>query len=562
MNCTRPLQVCPTALLAMSFVLAVSSHLEAGWILESPAEAMENNRNHANPIALVTLHDVRQLSQAEVHRHYGRGFMSNRPAFAMRAKFVEVLRGAPAERPLEIPFVFVSLDEDLRRPLTPAQRAKLLEGGNAVLCVDHNPVYKNPPAITVWPVSSLESDDRVKFWRKVTALWNMPEAKQRRQALLDGCRDPLPEFQDYCLQRLANWEGRKPDKNAAEQLDLPSALPVVWERFVDPATPFGVLATCDRCLSKMSPGWRTHPARYDVMARALRRHSALKPTPKGRTLDRHSDSQLFESKLMALSHVPGRERQTYDLFLEIINADQGDYRSQTLSHMAHLYRPHSLDPQQQQLNREIWDRLATALANAADTHKASSAGWAISMIARDYSYLGGIPQEVATALDTELKVAPGKPSPLMDTNIGFWFKGEREALVKGRPVATVVERKRREGYTDLTVPTKSQVGRKVVLVVTPGYKEFPVFGYWSQSSWRGWQAEPVWFDKPPTWPKYGDGVVVVTGTLAERNDVPTFPLNLVEPFASGLPVPPGYDAAEIRRRYVLTDAQGEMVEVK
>ncbi len=85
---------------------------------------------------------------------------------------------------------------------------------------------------------------------------------------------------------------------------------MVWERFVDPATPLGVLATCDGCLSKMSPGWRTHPARYDVMARALRRQSVLKLPPEERMQDQPMNYQFFESKLMPLSHAPGLEVQT------------------------------------------------------------------------------------------------------------------------------------------------------------------------------------------------------------------------------------------------------------
>ena len=58
----------------------------------------------------------------------------------------------------------------------------------------------------------------------------------------------------------------------------------------------------------------------------------------------------------------------------------------------------------------------------------------------------------------------------------------------------------------------------------------------------------------------GEGFVVVTGTLAQRNDVPVFTLDLTSPFGVGLPVPPRYDVEDIRQRYVVCDVQWEVAE--
>lgn len=67
-------------------------------------------------------------------------------------------------------------------------------------------------------------------------------------------------------------------------------------------------------------------------------------------------------------------------------------------------------------------------------------------------------------------------------------------------------------------------------------------------------------EKQPQWPDGGVGFVVVTGTVVERTDVPVFKLDPELPFGAGLPVPQGYDAEDIRRRYVIGDVQWELVE--
>ena len=202
-------------------------------------------------------------------------------------------------------------------------------------------------------------------------------------------------------------------------------------------------------------------------------------------------------------------------------------------------------------------RLTVEFANA-KPQRALSAASAISQIANDYSYLGRIPDHVATMLDAKTDHLPRSAA----VQIRSWFEHYWDEIPERRATAALVERKRKEGFIDLTSPTKSLVGKKVVYVTSLGmsFNRDPIFGYATWSTWCSWNDEPVWVDKSPNWPAAGKGLVVVTGTLVERNDVPVFMLNPDEPFGPGLPVPPGYDAEDIRRRYVIVDAVGQVVE--
>ena len=259
---------------ACVLVMLMAGKTHAGWMFEPYLRVFETFRNPANLLALGTLQDVRQLSHEEVKDRFGGTWWPDRPCFGLRVNVVEVLRGVPTAESLEVPFAIIDVPEFPLGQGTDQQRETCLTGRKALVLVNRTPESKEP-SFSVWTVTSFEADEQVQFWRKVAALWNMPDVPDRRQVLLAGCRDSLPAFQDYCCNRLAIWDGGKPDDNAAEQLDRAAALPVIWGRFVDPKTPLDVLVTCDEILGEKALrsgqaflGWRTHPARYDVMERA------------------------------------------------------------------------------------------------------------------------------------------------------------------------------------------------------------------------------------------------------------------------------------------------------
>nr|MCU0981053.1 hypothetical protein [Pirellulaceae bacterium] len=548
---------------ACVLVMLMAGKTHAGWMFEPYLRVFETFRNPANLLALGTLQDVRQLSHEEVKDRFGGTWLPDRPCFGLRVNVLEVLRGMPTAEPLEVPFAIIDVPEFPLGQGTDRQREACLKGRKALVLVNRTPASKEP-SFSVWTVTSFEADEQVQFWRKVAALWNMPDVQDRRQGLLAGCRGSLPAFQDYCCNRLAIWDGGKPDDNAAEQLDRAAALPVIWERFVDPKTPLDVLVTCDEILGEMALrhgpaflGWRTHPARYDVMDRALRRHSESNPPPHFRFFPRY-EPNVWEGVLTALSHFPGRTRQTYRLFLDVIDAKTDSCWPQTLRHLRHLYRPHSADFEQQQLNRDICDRLAADLTTA---DRATSAAWAICDIARDCSYVGDVPARVATILDSDVDCLPPREAAYVRAS----FKQAREEMAKLRATAAAVERRRREGHAVLTIPTKSQVGHKVVFV-TSGHRPThePPFGHQVLSYWSGSRGEPVWLEirlATPTQSNLsGLDHVVVTGTLAERNDLPVFVFDPTQPWGTGLPVPPGYDVEDIRRRHVIVDVKWELVD--
>jgi hypothetical protein len=551
--------------LIICLLAVMAADVQAGWLVESREAVFESRRNTAKQIGVVILRDVHQLSQDEVERVYGTGFLSDRPAYSLRAEFRQTLRGAPPTAPLKIPFTFIGPYEDFPTPKTNQEREADLEGREAVVIVSPGEVPRQPIVFQVLLVKSDETladwDETVKLWRKLTALWNTADSDQRRSELRAGCRDALPEFQDYCCRRLANWSGGKPDPNAAEQIEPLAALPVIWNVFKDPVTLMGVLATCDEILGRTSPGWRTHPTRHDVLAAALRRQSQSPKLPD----PMQTDFNLFLQKLSAVSHFPGKERGAYKLFDEIIQSARQQYPttlgscsdSQTgLGSLSYLYRPHSQDADQQRLNQTIWDRLVTALAKP-DT--AESAANARDNIARDYAYVGLLPTHVSEALAAPRDELP----PAMALKVTSNFDHLRQKLPEFSLAAPVAERLRKAGYEHLTVPTRSQLGKKVVFVTSPGRSLLsdPVFGHGSWSSWCGWYDAPVWIEKPADWPKGGPGLMVVTGTLAERHDVPVFRLDadVNAPFQTGLPVPSDQDAEEVKQRYLVVDVTWQLL---
>jgi hypothetical protein len=542
--------------LVICLLAVTAADVHAGWAFESREAMFESRRNTAKQIGVVVLRDVQQLPQEEVELVYGTGFMSNRPAFSLRAEFRETLRGAPPTAPLKVPFTFIGAYEDFPTPKTNQEREALLEGSEAVVIVFRGEVPTQPISVQVMQVKSDETltdwDETVKLWRNLTALWNTADPDQRRSELRAGCRDALPEFQDYCCRRLANWSGGKPDHNAAEQIEPLAALPVIWNVFKDPATSMGVLATCDEILGRMSPGWRTHPTRYDVLAAALRRQSQSRPLPD----PLQTDFNLFLKTLSAVSHFPGKEREAYQLFDEVIQSAPKLYGPTALSHLSYLYRPHSQDADQRRLNQEIWDRLVGAIAKP-DT--AESTASAIYNIARDYAYLGSLPAHVS-----EIVAAPRDELPsAIAFKVTSNFDQFREKLPEFSLAAPVAERLRKAGYENLTVPTRSQLGKKVVFVTKPGLALLsdPVYGHGTWSSWCSWYDAPVWIEKPADWPESGTGLMVVTGTLAERHDVPVFRLDadVSAPFQTGLPVLASQDADQIKRRYIVVDVTWQLV---
>ena len=140
-----------------------------------------------------------------------------------------------------------------------------------------------------------------------------------------------------------------------------------------------------------------------------------------------------------------------------------------------------------------------------------------------------------------------------------WLAGRSLANV----AEGVVERLRKDGYENLTVPTRSQLDKKVVFVTKPGLALLsdPVFGHGTWSSWCSWYNAPIWIEKPADWPRGGKGLMVVTGTLVEHCDVPAFKLDsdLAAPFHAGLPVPAGENVEDVGRRYIIVDVSWNLV---
>ena len=93
--------------LVICLLAVMAADVQAGWLFESREAMFESRRNTAKQIGVVILRDVHQLPQDEVERIYGTGFMSNRPAYSLRAEFRETFRGAPPTAPLKIPFTFI-----------------------------------------------------------------------------------------------------------------------------------------------------------------------------------------------------------------------------------------------------------------------------------------------------------------------------------------------------------------------------------------------------------------------------------------------------------------------
>jgi hypothetical protein len=74
-------------------------------------------------------------------------------------------------------------------------------------------------------------------------------------------------------------------------------------------------------------------------------------------------------------------------------------------------------------------------------------------------------------------------------------------------------------------------------------------------------ARTVWIDGLDAWPPELRGKVVeVTGKVIERSDLPVFVHQDGEPERAGIPVGPGTDLEQARRRFLLTEARWKVVE--
>ena len=93
----------------MCLFLVLAGDVQAGMPFESKAQALEGYRRHYDPIALVTLHEVRRVAQDEVERISRAGWLASKPHYVFRAKIVETLRGTPFKGSVDIPCTFVPL---------------------------------------------------------------------------------------------------------------------------------------------------------------------------------------------------------------------------------------------------------------------------------------------------------------------------------------------------------------------------------------------------------------------------------------------------------------------
>ena len=74
-------------------------------------------------------------------------------------------------------------------------------------------------------------------------------------------------------------------------------------------------------------------------------------------------------------------------------------------------------------------------------------------------------------------------------------------------------------------------------------------------------GQTVWIDGLDAWPPELRGKVVdVTGKVIERSDLPVFVHQDGEPEKAGIPVGPGTDLAQARRRFLLTEARWKVAE--
>ena len=74
-------------------------------------------------------------------------------------------------------------------------------------------------------------------------------------------------------------------------------------------------------------------------------------------------------------------------------------------------------------------------------------------------------------------------------------------------------------------------------------------------------ARTVWIDGLDAWPPELRGKVVeVTGKVIQRSDLPVFVHQDGQPERAGIPVSPGTDLEQARRRFLLTAARWKVVE--
>jgi hypothetical protein len=74
-------------------------------------------------------------------------------------------------------------------------------------------------------------------------------------------------------------------------------------------------------------------------------------------------------------------------------------------------------------------------------------------------------------------------------------------------------------------------------------------------------SQTIWIDGLNEWPpELRDKVLEVTGKVIQRSDLPVFVHQDGEPERAGIPVGPGTDFEQARRRFLLAEARWKVVE--
>ena len=489
-------------------------------LLLAPAEAvrvpitMETVREGGQPVILAEI-----VASSHIDTPAENGARRAREGYALKLDVHDVLRGKLDAAQIEIPFSgkgYNAVWEWEEKPAVGMKALVYLASGSGASWND----YGRPGSIV--PLAEFD-DARVATVRRIVSLWEMSGA-DRDRALRKGCVDADAAYAEYCVIDLI---GRSVD------------VEFMWTLFHDERAPIAVLIKCDVFLSRRfaSHGWRSHPARHDVLAAAAERHL------EGIRNDGQLNMLVYE-----MCRFPADRQQVLQLLETVLGREsEANFSMGAAMRLGCLYAQLPGDGRDQRLNRDVVAAIRRVLAGE-DPEAARGAAYALDTIARSAGNRGMISSEILELVSTEAERATTEKLRTMLQEIGrkaVEESADTKQLLTDDPPAVV-----------LTEKWTEKVGKQVVIagITSPHCHE--KFGCPVEVG-----GKLVWIEGADGWPAVHSNRkgILLRGRLMQVRDIPVFRPEPGQPFAEGLPVPQPYDLEDAGTRLVLRDAKWELL---
>lgn len=485
-------------------------------------------------VFMATLHEPRKVERRE------EGWPEPSVGFRFKLKPVEFIRRGkldPKTQEVEVPFsqhfMFRNGEQGPTEGMKVLAFFWVAENGTPELYGDYDGIVE----IEDWKPPYVDGV------RKFDALMAIEDPAERWKATKVGLEDKNRFFAGRCLDRIAAsgstfYNSGRPVNTEARAL--------LWKLYTAPQSDWPTVVRAEDFFRQEFDveGWGNFDTRYDVLSSAMRR-----VVDERQELGEYCEPALkakcpiwfgsMDYAFMDLCRVPNRTRQTFELAQYLTAKLPPQYRRTIASRVFLLYRPHTIDPAQQKLNREVVDFVSKRLASEAECRWAKDG---LLGIAKACAAYGPIPQEVATNLS-------GQGVPIHDSATGYLI--EDWNTLQKRPLRVLPTE-----APLLAQPWQAYLDKRVTVIVgqvnyTNAYgTAFIVDGD------RLWMPNVPHRVRESRYP----ALWRVTGTLTHKFDLKRFVYRPGQPWGDGLPVTNEAEAKSSAERFVLIDSKWDVID--